>query len=104
MTVIPAQVGGVKRIVVVTPRQARETLAAASLVGVKEFYALGGAQAISALAYGTRTIARASKIGGPGNAFVTAAKKLVAFDCAIDMLAGPTGRAMVSETRTGAFI
>ena len=104
MTVIPAQVAGVKRIVVVSPRPARETLAAASLVGVKEFYALGGAQAISALAYGTRTIARVSKIVGPGNAFVTAAKKLVAFDCAIDMLAGPTEIVIVSETGNAAFI
>ena len=70
------------------PRQA--TLAAAALLGVREFYRVGGAQAIAALAYGTKTIPRVDKIVGPGNLFVTTAKKLVAFDCAIDFLAGPT--------------
>jgi histidinol dehydrogenase len=90
MTVIPAQVAGVKRIVVVSPRPQAATLAAAALLGANEVYRCGGAQAISALAYGTESIARVDKIVGPGNAFVTAAKKLVSFDCAIDMLAGPT--------------
>lgn len=104
MTVIPAQIAGVPRIVVVSPRPAPETLAAASLLGVKEFYAIGGAQAIAALAYGTRTVLRVSKIVGPGNAFVTAAKKLVAFDCSIDMLAGPTEVAIVSDAGNAAFI
>ena len=104
MTVIPAQIAGVPRIVVVSPRPAPETLAAASLLGVQEFYAIGGAQAIAALAYGTRTIPRVSKIVGPGNAFVTAAKKLVAFDCAIDMLAGPTEVVIVSDSGNPSFI
>ena len=104
MTVIPAQIAGVKRIVVVSPRPAPETLAAASLLGVKEFYAIGGAQAIAALAYGTRSLPKVSKIVGPGNAFVTAAKKLVAFDCAIDMLAGPTEVVIVSERGNPVFI
>ena len=104
MTVIPAQIAGVPRIVVVSPRPAPETLAAASLLGVKEFYAIGGAQAIAALAYGTETIRPVSKIVGPGNAFVTAAKKIVAFDCSIDMLAGPTEVVIVSETGNAAFI
>jgi histidinol dehydrogenase len=90
MTVIPAQVAGVKRIVVTSPNPARETLAAAHLLGVKEFYRIGGAQAIAALTYGTESIARVDKIVGPGNSYVTAAKKLVSFHCAIDMLAGPT--------------
>ncbi len=98
MTVIPAQVAGVERIVVVSPRPATETLAAAAMLGVKEMYRLGGAQAVAALAYGTETLARVDKIVGPGNAFVTAAKKLVAFDCAIDMLAGPTEIVVTSET------
>src|SRR5438270_2394203 len=62
MTVIPAQVAGVKRIVVVSPRPAAETLAAASLLGVTEFYGVGGAQAIAALAFGTKTIQKVSKI------------------------------------------
>src|SRR5215472_9127755 len=104
MTVIPAQIAGVPRIVVVSPRPAPQTLAAASLLGVQEFYAIGGAQAIAALAYGTRTIPRVSKIVGPGNAFVTAAKKLVAFDCAIDMLAGPTEVVIVSDSGNPSFI
>jgi histidinol dehydrogenase len=97
MTVVPAQVAGVKRIVVVSPRPARETLAAAHLAGVKEFYRIGGAQAIAALAYGTTGIPRVDKIVGPGNLYVTTAKKLVAFDCGIDMLAGPTEIAVASE-------
>jgi histidinol dehydrogenase len=104
MTVIPAQVVGVPRIVLVTPRPALETLAAAALLGVKEFYAVGGAHAIAALAYGTRSIARVNKIAGPGNAIVTAAKKLVAFDCCIDMLAGPTEALIVADAGNATFI
>lgn len=98
MTAIPAQVAGVPRIVVVSPRPAPETLAAAAMLGITEFYRMGGAHAIAALAYGTKSIARVDKIVGPGNAFVTAAKKLVAFDCAIDMLAGPTEIVVTSES------
>ncbi|MGA7110203.1 MAG: histidinol dehydrogenase [Terracidiphilus sp.] len=97
MTVIPAQVAGVARIVVVSPKPARETLAAAHLLGIKEFYRLGGAHAIAALAYGTETLVCVDKIVGPGNLYVTAAKRLVAFDCAIDMLAGPTEIVVTSE-------
>lgn len=97
MTAIPAQVAGVERIVVVSPRPAKETLAAAAMLGVTEFYRVGGAQGIAALAYGTESIARVDKIVGPGNVWVTAAKKLVAFDCAIDMLAGPTEIVVTSE-------
>jgi histidinol dehydrogenase len=102
MTAIPAQVAGVERIVVVSPKPAQETLAAAYLLGITEFYRLGGAHAIAALAYGTRTaetgtIERVDKIVGPGNLYVTAAKRLVAFDCAIDMLAGPTEIVVTSE-------
>jgi len=97
MTAIPAQVAGVKRIVVVSPKPALETLAAAHLLGITEFYRLGGAHAVAALAYGTATIARVDKIVGPGNLYVTAAKRLVAFDCAIDMLAGPTEIVVTSE-------
>jgi histidinol dehydrogenase len=97
MTTIPAQVAGVPRIVMVSPQPATETLAAAHLLGIKEFYRLGGAHAIAALAYGTATIRRVDKIVGPGNLYVTAAKRLVAFDCAIDMLAGPTEIVVTSE-------
>ena len=104
MTVIPAQVAGVKRIAVVSPKPAKETLAVASMLEITEFYRIGGAQAIAALAYGTETIKPVTKIVGPGNNFVTAAKKLVSFDCAIDMLAGPTEVAIVSDTGNPAFI
>ena len=97
MTAIPAQVAGVERIVVVSPRPAPETLAAAHLLGITEFYRLGGAHAVAALAYGTATLPRVDKIVGPGNLYVTAAKRLVAFDCAIDMLAGPTEIVVTSE-------
>jgi histidinol dehydrogenase len=97
MTVIPAQVAGVRRIVVVSPRPARETLAAAALLGIDEVYQIGGAQAIAALAYGTPSLPRVDKIVGPGNLYVTAAKRMVAFDCGIDMLAGPTEIVVCSE-------
>jgi histidinol dehydrogenase len=97
MTVIPAQVAGVQRIVAVSPKPAKETLAAAALLGVSEFYRIGGAQAVAALAYGTESIPRVAKIVGPGNWYVTSAKKMVAFDCAIDMLAGPTEIVVTSE-------
>ena len=97
MTVIPAQVAGVVRIAVVSPKPAPETLAAAHLLGVTEVYRLGGAHAVAALAYGTASLPRVDKIVGPGNLYVTAAKRLVAFDCAIDMLAGPTEIVVTSE-------
>ena len=104
MTVIPAQVAGVERIAVVSPRPAQETLAAAAMLGVTEFYHVGGAHAIAALAYGSASIPRVDKIAGPGNAWVTAAKKLVAFDCGIDLLAGPTEIVVASETGDPASI
>lgn len=97
MTVIPAQVAGVKRICVVSPQPRIETLAAAALLGIREFYRVGGAQGIAALAHGTETIPRVDKIVGPGNVYVTAAKKLVAFDCSIDFLAGPTEIVIVAH-------
>ncbi len=104
MTAIPAQVAGVNRIVVVSPKPAPETLAAANLLGITEFYRLGGAHAVAALAYGTASIRRVNKIVGPGNLYVTAAKRLVAFDCAIDMLAGPTEIVVTSERGTASGI
>ena len=104
MTVIPAQVAGVKEIRVVSPRPTQATLAAAAFLGVKEFYRIGGAQAVAALAYGTKSIPRVGKIVGPGNRYVTAAKKLVAFDCAIEFLAGPTEAIVISERGDPAWI
>lgn len=76
----------------------------AHLLGISEFYRAGGAHAVAALAYGTETIARVDKVVGPGNLYVTAAKRLVAFDCAIDMLAGPTEIVVTSESGDAAEI
>lgn len=104
MTVIPAQVAGVRTIRVVSPRTHPSVLAAAAMLGIREVYRLGGAQAIAALAYGTESIPRVDKIVGPGNVFVTVAKKEVAFDCAIDFLAGPTEALIVGDTGTAEFI
>ncbi|MBV9086518.1 MAG: histidinol dehydrogenase [Acidobacteriaceae bacterium] len=104
MTAIPAQVAGVKSICVVSPRPRPEMLAAASMLGISEIYRIGGAQAIAALAYGTETIPRVDKIVGPGNTYVTVAKKLVAFDCGIDFLAGPTEVIIVSHNGAAEFI
>jgi histidinol dehydrogenase len=104
MTVIPAQVAGVRQIRVVSPRPAQATLAAAAFLGVREFYRVGGAQAIAALAYGTEEIPRVDKIVGPGNRYVTAAKKQVAFDCAIEFLAGPTEAVIISANGDAACI
>lgn len=104
MTVIPAQAAGVSNIRVVSPKPSAEVMAAGSMLGVREFYRVGGAQAISALAYGTETIKRVDKIVGPGNAYVTTAKKLVSFDCSIDFLAGPTEAVVLSESGSPKFI
>jgi histidinol dehydrogenase len=104
MTAIPAQVAGVRRIVAVSPKPAPETLAAAHMLGIAEFYRLGGAHAVAALAYGTASLKRVDKIVGPGNLYVTAAKKLVAFDCSIDMIAGPTEIVVTSERGNAAAI
>jgi histidinol dehydrogenase len=98
MTTTTARVAGVERIVVCSPNPAKETLAAAHLTGVTEFYRIGGAQAIAAIAYGTDTIAPVNKIVGPGNLYVTAAKQLVSTVCGIDMPAGPTEIVVTSET------
>jgi len=104
MTVIPAQVAGVQNIRVVSPQPRAEVLAAAGMLGVREVYRIGGAQAIAALAYGTQGVPQVDKIVGPGNLYVTAAKKLIAFDCAIDFLAGPTEVVIVSDQGKPEFI
>jgi histidinol dehydrogenase len=90
MTAVPAKVAGVREIVAVCPKPNAELLAAADLLGVTRIARIGGAQAVAALAYGTRTIPRVEKICGPGNRYVTAAKQIVSSDCAIDLPAGPT--------------
>jgi len=91
MGAVPAQVAGVERIVVCTPPRGAEAVAAtAAMLGLSEVWAVGGAQAIAALAYGTATIAPVDKIIGPGGAAVNAAKLLVSRDVAIDLPAGPS--------------
>jgi histidinol dehydrogenase len=104
MTVIPAQEAGVREIVVASPQPGAALLAAAEKLGVRHVARIGGAQAIAALAYGTRSIPRVAKICGPGNRFVTAAKKLVSHDCAIDMLAGPTEALVFADRGDARFI
>jgi histidinol dehydrogenase len=104
MTVTPAQVARVPRIVVCSPKPAKETMAAGWLAGVTEFYRVGGAQAVAAMAYGTETIGRVEKIVGPGNIYVTAAKAMVSQECGIDMQAGPTEIGIMSETGDAAGI
>lgn len=90
MSVIPAQVAGVHEIVISSPRPAPAVLVAADMLGIEKIFRLGGAQAVAAFAYGTPTIPRADMVVGPGNRFVAAAKKLVAGECGIDFVAGPT--------------
>ncbi|MBQ9068499.1 MAG: histidinol dehydrogenase [Eggerthellaceae bacterium] len=102
MNAIPASVAGVERIVCTTPPTKDGTLdpslvKACKLCGVTEIYAVGGAQAIAALAYGTESIAPVSKITGPGNAYVAAAKKVVSGDVGIDMIAGPSEVCVVAD-------
>jgi histidinol dehydrogenase len=90
MTVVPAQVAGVERICVCSPQPAAEVLGTARLLGVSDVFQMGGAQAIAAFAFGTRTVPRADRIVGPGNIYVAAAKKLLAGEVGIDFVAGPT--------------
>ncbi|MEO8482952.1 MAG: histidinol dehydrogenase [Acidobacteriota bacterium] len=97
MTVVPARVAGVAEIAVMCPRPTSVVLAAALEAGATEVYAIGGAQAIGALAYGTQSIDRVDKIVGPGNAWVAAAKAFVSRDCAIDLHAGPSEIVVCSD-------
>lgn len=104
MTVVPAQVAGVREIVVACPRPNPEILAAAQILGIRGVLRLGGAQAVAALAYGARSVPRVDKICGPGNRFVTAAKRLVSADCGIDLPAGPTELLVLAERGNPTFI
>src|ERR1700735_646532 len=90
MTVIPAQVAGVKTICVTSPHPSPEILAAARFLGIPTVFRIGGAHGIAAFAFGTRTVPRADRIVGPGNIYVAAAKKLLAGEVGIDFIAGPT--------------
>ncbi len=104
MNVIPAQVAGVKDIVMVSPtpdgERNRLVLAAASLAGVTRAFAIGGAQAVAALAYGTATVPRVDKVVGPGNAYVAAAKRRVFGVVGIDMIAGPSEILVICDGKT----
>ena len=97
MTAIPARTAGVREIIVACPRPAPVVMAAAQAAGVTRLFRMGGAHAIAAMAYGTKTVPRVDKIVGPGNQYVAAAKALVAADCAIDFYAGPTEILIVSD-------
>ena len=98
MTVIPAQVAGVREIVVVCAKPTPEMLALAKWLGIESILQLGGAQAIAALAYGTESISKVQRIVGPGNAYVAAAKKLVSGDVGIDFIAGPSEIVIVANS------
>ena len=104
MTVVPAQVAGVKEIVVACARPNGALLAAAEILGAKRIARIGGAQAIAALAYGTKSVPRVEKIFGPGNQFVTAAKQIASSDCAIDLPAGPTEAVLYAERGNARWI
>ena len=102
MSVIPAKVAGVKRIVVVSPPNSNGkidplTIVAADICGATEIYKTGGVQAIAALSYGTKSILKVDKIVGPGGAFVTLAKSSVSDNTGIDMLAGPTELGIIAD-------
>jgi len=106
MTVIPAKVAGVKEIIICSPPKENNyaLYVAADICGVDKIYRIGGAQAITAMAYGTETIKKVDKIVGPGNVFVTAAKKLVYGDVGIDFLAGPSEILILAEYGNPKFI
>jgi histidinol dehydrogenase len=106
MSSVPAKVAGVKKIIAVSPSDKGKidplTLVAADICGVDEFYKVGGAQAIAALAYGTESIPQVDKIVGPGGAFVTLAKSLLSEVVSIDMIAGPTELAIIADATADA--
>ena len=97
MAAVPALVAGVRRIAVVTPNPVDATLVVARELGLDEIYAIGGAQAVAALAFGTETIAPVDRIVGPGNAYVTAAKLLVSSRVGIDLPAGPSEVIVIAD-------
>ena len=104
MNTLPAKVAGVREIIMVVPTPQGErsdlVLAAASIAGVDRMFTIGGAQAVAALAYGTRTIAQVDKIVGPGNAYVAAAKRRVFGTVGIDMVAGPSEILVICDGKT----
>jgi histidinol dehydrogenase len=104
MTAIPARAAGVTEIIVCCPRPDAAVFAAAIEAGVDRLFRIGGAHAIAAMAYGTRTVPRVDKVVGPGNRWVSAAKSLVSADCGIDFYAGPTEILIVTASGSPAWI
>jgi histidinol dehydrogenase len=104
MTVVPAQVAGVPNVCVSTPRSVVEIFGAAHLLGVTNVFQMGGAQAIAAFAFGTRSVPKADRIVGPGNIYVAAAKKLLAGEVGIDFVAGPTEILIIAAEGNPAWI
>ncbi len=104
MTAIPARAAGVPEVIVACPRPDAAVYAAALAAGVDRLFQVGGAHAIAAMAYGTRTIPRVDKIVGPGNRWVSAAKNLVSPDCGIDFYAGPTEILIVTGSGSAAAV
>ena len=102
MNAVPAKVAGVRELAMASPNPNPLVLAAAALAGVDRVYAIGGAQAVAALAYGTKSIPRVDKIVGPGNAYVAEAKRQVFGEVGIDMLAGPSEILVICDGRTPA--
>lgn len=97
MTITPAKVAGVKEVVACSPKIRPETIVACDLAGADKIYRIGGVQAISAMAYGTKSVSKVNKIVGPGNKFVTAAKKYVFGEVGIDFLAGPSEVMIIAD-------
>lgn len=105
MTITPAKVAGVKEVVACSPKIRPETIVACDLAGADKIYKIGGVQAISAMAYGTQSIPKVNKIVGPGNKYVTAAKKYVFGEVGIDFLAGPSEVMIIAdETAKAEFV
>jgi histidinol dehydrogenase len=104
MTVIPAQVAGLKRTCVACPNPSPEILGIAAWLGVTDLFQMGGAHAIAALAYGTATVPRVDRIVGPGNKYVAAAKKLLAGEVGIDFVAGPTEIVVIAADGNPAWL
>jgi histidinol dehydrogenase len=104
MTVIPAQVAGVRGICVTSPHPSPEILACADFLGIETMFRIGGAQAIAALAFGTETVPKVDRIVGPGNIYVAAAKKLLAGEVGIDFVAGPTEIVIIADDADPRYI
>jgi histidinol dehydrogenase len=104
MTVVPATTAGVEKILVCAPKPVDEIVGTAHLLGATHVFQMGGAQAIAAFAYGTRTVPRADRIVGPGNIYVAAAKKLLAGEVGIDFVAGPTEVLIIASEGNPAWL